>query len=75
MDVQKILETISEVEAWTSRKEALEARLKALPRSERSTMRAELEIVRQQLFHYQALLEDMKRSVTQPAMTAFFERV
>jgi hypothetical protein len=38
-------------------------------------MRAELEIVRQQLAHYQALVEEMKRSVTRPAVSAFLEDV
>ena len=35
----------------------------------------ELEIVRQQLAHYQALVEEMKRSVTRPAISAFLEDV
>ena len=73
MDVRKILETIREVEEWTSRKESLERRLKGLPRTQRATLRSELEIVRQQLRHYQALLEDMKRSVTMPSFRGFFE--
>ncbi len=75
MDVRKILETIKEVEDWTYRRESLEQRLKQLPRSQRATLRAELEIVRQQLSHYQALLEDMKRSMTQPSFEEFFDRM
>ena len=67
MDVKRILDTIREVEEWTRRRENLEVRMRALPRSQRATLRAELEIVRQQLQHYQALLSDMKRSVTQPS--------
>jgi hypothetical protein len=65
MDVKRILDTIKEVEEWTRRRENLEVRIRALPRSQRATVRAELEIVRQQLQHYQALLQDMKRSVAQ----------
>jgi hypothetical protein len=68
MDVKRILDTIREVEEWTRRRENLEAHMRALPRSQRATIRAELEIVRQQLQHYQALLQDMKRSVTQPSL-------
>jgi hypothetical protein len=75
MDVRKILETIREVDEWTKRKEELESRLQALPRSQRVTLRTELEIVRQQLAHYQALVEEMKRSVTRPAMTGFVEEI
>lgn len=66
LDVKRILETIREVEEWTERKESLEFRIKTLPRSQRATMRSELEIVRQQLEHYQALLQDMKRAMAQP---------
>jgi len=66
LDVKRILDTIREVEEWTERKESLEVRIKALPRSQRATLRAELEIVRQQLEHYQALVQDMKRTVAQP---------
>ncbi len=67
MDVKRILDTIKEVEEWTRRRENLEVRMRTLPRSQRATLRAELEIVRQQLQHYQALLADMKRSVSQPS--------
>ena len=73
MDVRKILETIQEVDEWTQRKLALEARLKELPRSQRAALKTELEIVRQQLQHYQALVEEMKLSLTRPAMTGFIE--
>lgn len=73
MDVKRILDTIREVDEWTKRKQDLEARMDALPRSQRRSMRAELEIVRQQLAHYQALVEEMKRSVTRPAVGAFIE--
>ncbi len=73
MDVRKILETIREVDEWTKRKEELEARLQALPRSQRAVLRTELEIVGQQLRHYQALVEEMKRSVTRPAISGFFD--
>ncbi len=73
MDVRKILETIREVDEWTKRKEELEARLQALPRSQRTVLRTELEIVGQQLQHYRALVEEMKRSVTRPAISGFFD--
>ena len=73
MDVRRILDTIREVEEWTKRRLELEARMRALPRYQRRSMRAELEIVRQQLAHYQALLEDMKRAVTRPAVDAWLE--
>lgn len=73
MDVRKILETIQEVDEWNQRKLALEARLKELPRSQRGTLKTELEIVRQQLQHYQALVEEMKLSTTRPAMSGFIE--
>jgi hypothetical protein len=73
LDVKRILETIREVEEWTERKEALEARLRELPRKQRTALRSELEIVRQQLFHYEALVEDMKRSVTKPTLHAFVD--
>jgi hypothetical protein len=66
LDVKRILDTIREVEEWAERKESLEVRIKALPRSQRATLRSELEIVRQQLEHYQALVQDMKRTVAQP---------
>jgi hypothetical protein len=75
MDVKRILETIREVEAWTQRRDSLEGRMRLLPRSQRASMRAELEIVRQQLVHYQALLTDMKRSVAQPSFEKFIEHV
>ena len=75
MDVKRILETIREVEVWTQRKESLEGRIKGLPRSQRATLRSELEIVRQQLEHYQALVTDMKRSVAQPTFSDFVEKV
>lgn len=75
MDVRRILDTIREVDEWTSRKQELEARMQVLPRHQRRSMRAELEIVRQQLAHYQALVEDMKRSVTRPAVSAFLEDI
>jgi len=73
MDVKRILDTIREVDEWTKRKQDLEVRLRALPRYQRRSMRAELEIVRQQLAHYQALVEEMKRAVTRPAVGAFLE--
>lgn len=73
MDVKRILDTIREVDEWTQRKQDLETRMRALPRSQRRSMAAELEIVRQQLAHYQALVEEMKRSVTRPAVDAFLE--
>jgi len=73
MDVKRILDTIREVDEWTKRKQDLEARMDTLPRSHRRSMRAELEIVRQQLAHYQALVEEMKRAVTRPAVSAFLE--
>ncbi len=75
MDVRKILETIREVDEWTKRKEELEARLQLLPRSQKELLRTELEIVRQQLAHYQALVEDMKYSVTRPAIEGFFDEL
>ncbi len=75
MDVRRILATIHEVDEWTRRKQELEARMQALPRHQRRSMRAELEIVRQQLAHYQALVEEMKRSVTRPAVSAFLEDI
>ncbi len=73
MDVKRILDTIREVDEWTKRKQDLETRMRSLPGSQRRSMRAELEIVRQQLAHYQALIEEMKRSVTRPAIDAFVE--
>lgn len=73
MDVKRILDTIREVDEWTKRKQDLEARMRTLPRSQRRSMRAELEIVRQQLAHYEGLVEEMKRSVTRPAVDAFIE--
>ena len=75
MDVKRILDTIREVEVWTQRRESLEGRIKELPRSQRATLRSELEIVRQQLRHYQALVADMKRSVAQPMFSGFVEKV
>ena len=45
MDVRRILATIREVDEWTRRKQELEARMQALPRHQRRSMRAELEIV------------------------------
>jgi hypothetical protein len=75
MDVKRILDTIREVEVWTQRRESLEGRIKELPRSQRATLRSELEIVRQQLAHYQALVADMKRSVAQPLFSVFAEKV
>ena len=75
MDVRRILATIREVDEWTRRKQELEARMRVLPRHQRRSMRAELEIVRQQLAHYQALVEEMKRSVTRPAVSAFLEDI
>ena len=75
MDVKKILETIHEVDEWTKRRDELEARLKQLPRSERIVLRKELEIVRQQLQHYQALVEDMKRSMSQPVIPSFMDEL
>jgi hypothetical protein len=73
MDVKRILDTIREVDEWTKRRQDLEARMQVLPRYQRRSMRAELEIVRQQLAHYQALVEEMKRAVTRPAVSAFLE--
>jgi uncharacterized coiled-coil DUF342 family protein len=73
MDVKRILETIHEVDEWTKRRDELEERLRQLPRSERGTLRAEMEIVRQQLRHYEALVEDMKRSMSQATVTSFIE--
>ncbi|UCC93146.1 MAG: hypothetical protein JSW25_00260 [Thermoplasmata archaeon] len=73
MDVRRILDTIREVDEWTKRKQDLERRMSTLPRKQRSSMRAELEIVRQQLAHYQALVEEMKLAVTRPAVSAFLE--
>ena len=75
MDVRRILATIREVDEWTRRKQELEARMRVLPSHQRRSMRAELEIVRQQLAHYQALVEEMKRSVTRPAVSAFLEDI
>jgi hypothetical protein len=75
MDVRRILETIREVEEWTKRKQALQDRMLTLPRQQRRSMRAELEIVRQQLAHYQALVEEMKLAVTRPAVSAFLEDI
>ena len=75
VDVRRILDTIREVDEWTQRRRDLEARMQALPRYQRRSMRAELEIVRQQLAHYQALVEEMKRTVTRPAVDAFLEDV
>jgi hypothetical protein len=73
LDVRRILDTIREVDEWTERRQELEARMSHLPPYQRRSMRAELEIVRQQLAHYQALLEEMKRTVTRPAVDAFLE--
>jgi len=73
MDVRRILETIREVDEWTQRRLALEERMRALPRSEKRMLRTELEIVRQQLRHYQALVEEMKLSVTRPSMDAYLQ--
>lgn len=73
MDVRRILDTIREVDEWTKRRQELEARMRALPRYQRRSMRAELEIVRQQLAHYQALVEEMKRTVTRPAVDGFIQ--
>ena len=73
MDVRRILDSIREVDEGTQRRQELEARMRALPRYQRRSMRAELEIVRQQLAHYQALLEEMKRAVTRPAVDAWLE--
>lgn len=73
MDVRRILDTIREVDEWTQRRRELEARMEVLPIAQRRSMRAELEIVRQQLAHYQALVEEMKRAVTRPAVDAFLE--
>jgi hypothetical protein len=73
MDVRRILDTIREVDEWTKRKQELEERIRALPRSQRRSLRTELEIVRQQLAHYQALVEEMKRSVTRPIFNAYME--
>ena len=75
MDVRKVLDTINEVREWTSRKEELEDRIRDPPRVDRAALRAELEIVRQQLYHYQRLLEDMKRTMTRPACVSFLESV
>lgn len=75
MDVRRILDTIREVDEWTKRKQELEARMSGLPRSQRRSLRTELEIVRQQLAHYQALVEEMKRSVTKPVFNAFMEDI
>jgi hypothetical protein len=75
MDVKRILETIREVEVWTQRRESLEGKMRGLPRSQRATLRSELEIVRQQLEHYRALVADMKRSVAQPMFSDFVEKV
>ena len=75
MDVRRILDTIREVEEWTERRRELETRMRHLPPSQRRSMRAELEIVRQQLAHYQALVEEMKRTVTRPAVEAFIEDI
>ncbi|NOQ54832.1 MAG: hypothetical protein GQ558_09545 [Thermoplasmata archaeon] len=75
MDVRKILETIREVDEWTKRKGELEARLQLLPRSQKEFLRTELEIVRQQLAHYKALVEEMKYSVTRPVIEGLFEEL
>jgi hypothetical protein len=75
MDVRRILDTIREMEEWNQRMLELEARLKSLPRSQRRVLSTELEIVRQQLQHYQALVEEMKLSVTKPAVNAFFDEM
>ncbi len=75
MDVKRILDTIREVEEWTKRQESLEDRIKALPRSQRTTLRPELEIVRQQLQQYQALLQDMKRTMAQPTFQDFTQQL
>jgi hypothetical protein len=75
MDVRRILDTIREVDEWTQRKQYLETRMRALPRQQQRSMRAELEIVRQQLAHYQALVEEMKLAVTRPAVSAFLEDI
>ena len=73
MDVKRILETIHEYDEWSHRKEELESRMRSLPRSDRTTLRAELEIVRQQLQHYQALMEDMKRGMHRSTVDHFFK--
>jgi len=73
MDVRRILETIREVDEWTQRRQELEARMRTLPRSDKRMLRTELEIVRQQLRHYQALVEEMKLSVTRPSMDAYLQ--
>jgi len=75
MDVKRILDTIREVEVWAQRMESLKGKMRGLPRSQRATLRSELEIVRQQLEHYQALVADMKRSVAQPMFSDFVEKV
>ena len=75
MDVKRILETIREVEEWTEREESLEVRIRALPRSQRATLRAELQIVHQQLQQYQALLQDMKRTMAQPTLWEFSQQL
>jgi hypothetical protein len=75
MDVRRILDTIREVDEWTQRKRDLENRMRALPPQQQRSMRAELEIVRQQLAHYQALVEEMKLAVTRPAVSAFLEDI
>ena len=75
MDVQRILETIHEYDEWSRRKQELESRMKTLPRSARTALRAELEIVRQQLLHYQHLMEDMKRSMHTSSLNRFLESV
>ncbi len=74
MDVRRILETIREVEMWAERKASLEGRMRGLPRAQRATLRSELEIVRQQLEHYQALVAEMKRSVAQPGFSDLVEK-
>ena len=72
LDVRRILDTIREVDEWQERMRDMEERMRSLPRSQRRVLRKELEIVRQQLMHYQALVEEMKRSVTTPAINSFF---
>lgn len=73
VDVKRILDTIREAEEWAKRSIELDERLRHLPRSQRGALRAEREIVRQQLMHYMALIEDMKRSVTRPGVSDFIE--
>jgi len=75
LDVKRILDTIHEYDEWYRRKAELESRMRSLPRSDRATLRAELEIVRQQLQHYQALMEDMKRGMHRSTVDNFFKSI